>query len=199
MPWHCQQWTTQQLLDAPDEVARKDRVAIWQENTKAHFNFVAVAVSHPFNAFLATIDFYNTTVPATLVAGVVTGSITWSQVETAHWLVLVFWFGSLVMSLYCVIIAFHLGIVLGAYDISSNRDEGIIGLLKHRDKNEPRWRSQWILQMPIALFSWGVIFYLGGLALMVCEPLWKEGWGRGSWVCAIRFSLTVICYSHGRS
>ena len=91
------------------------------------------------------------------------------------------------MSLYCVIIAFHLGILFSAFDIRPDRVERILDMLKQRDKDEPRWRSQWVLNMPIALFSWSVISFLVGLALLVVEPLGKVGWEKDGWVCFLSF------------
>ncbi|KAL8651759.1 MAG: hypothetical protein Q9226_004564, partial [Calogaya cf. arnoldii] len=140
---------------------KEAEVLLWEENTKSQLQFVALA--------------------ATLVAGVVGASVAWSAADEAHWLVLVLWYGSLVMSLYCVIIALHLGILFSAYDIRPDRAERILDMLQQRDKEEPRWRSQWVLNMPIALFSWSVISYLVGLALLVVRPLWKVGWERDSW------------------
>ncbi|KAL8781089.1 MAG: hypothetical protein Q9213_006171 [Squamulea squamosa] len=161
MPWHCQRWTTQQLLSMRSSPTKEAEVLLWEENTKAQLQFVALA--------------------STLVAGVVGASVAWSQTDEAHWIVLVLWYGSLVMSLYCVIIAFHLGILFSAYDIRPDRAERLLDMLTHARKEEPRWRSQWLLQMPIALFSWSVISYLVGLALLVVRPLWKVGWERDGW------------------
>lgn len=152
--------------------SKEAEVLLWEENTKSQLQFVALA--------------------ATLVAGVVGASVAWSAADEAHWLVLVLWYGSLVMSLYCVIIAFHLGILFSAFDIRPDRAERILDMLKQRDKDEPRWRSQWVLNMPIALFSWSVISYLVGLALLVVEPLWKVGWEKDGWVCFLSFVFSFL-------
>lgn len=161
---------------------KEAEVLLWEENTKGQLQFVALA--------------------ATLVAGVVGASVAWSATDDAHWLVLVLWYGSLVMSLYCVIIAFHLAILFNAYDIRPDRAERILDMLKHREKEEPRWRSQWVLNMPIALFSWSVISYLVGLALLVVRPLWQVGWERDGWVCCafrplISFTFLTLPSPHG--
>ncbi|KAL8837079.1 MAG: hypothetical protein Q9176_005948 [Flavoplaca citrina] len=171
MPWHCQHWTIQQLISMRSSSSKEAEVLLWEENTKSQLQFVALA--------------------ATLVAGVVGASVAWSAADEAHWLVLVLWYGSLVMSLYCVIIAFHLGILFSAFDIRPDRAERILDMLKQRDKDEPRWRSQWVLNMPIALFSWSVISYLVGLALLVVEPLWKVGWEKDGWI-AIGFLVYFL-------
>lgn len=172
MPWHCQHWTIQQLLSTRSSPTKEAEVLLWEQNTKEQIQFVALA--------------------ATLVAGVVGASVAWSATDEAHWLVLVLWYGSLVMSLYCVIIAFHLGILFSAYDIRPDRAERILDMLKQREKDEPRWRSQWVLNMPIALFSWSVISYLVGLALFVVRPLWKVGWERDGWVCCSFFGFESL-------
>ncbi|KAI4094709.1 MAG: hypothetical protein LQ339_007432 [Xanthoria mediterranea] len=177
MPWHCQHWTTQQLISMRSSPTKEAEVLLWEENTKGQLQFVALA--------------------ATLVAGVVGASVAWSATDDAHWLVLVLWYGSLVMSLYCVIIAFHLGILFNAYDIRPDRAERILDMLKHREKEEPRWRSQWVLNMPIALFSWSVISYLVGLALLVVRPLWRVGWERDGWIATgflVYFLLSTSFY-----
>ncbi|KAI4256444.1 MAG: hypothetical protein L6R42_006220 [Xanthoria sp. 1 TBL-2021] len=177
MPWHCQHWTIQQLLTTRSSPTKEAEVLLWEQNTKEQIQFVALA--------------------ATLVAGVVGASVAWSATNEAHWLVLVLWYGSLVMSLYCVIIAFHLGILFSAYDIRPDRADRILDMLKQREKEEPRWRSQWVLNMPIALFSWSVISYLVGLALLVVRPLWKVGWERDSWIATgflVYFVLSTSLY-----
>ncbi|KAL8824689.1 MAG: hypothetical protein Q9170_008076 [Blastenia crenularia] len=177
MPWHCQHWTIQQLIDLRDSASGKEEVLLWEANTKEQFQFVALA--------------------STLVAGLVGASIAWSATDTTHWLVLIVWYGSLTLSLYCVIIAFHLGILFSAYDIRPERASLFLHMLKHANKNEPRWLSQWVLNMPIALFSWSVISYLIGLAVLVVEPLWNEGWVREGWIAVgflIYFALGTGTY-----
>ncbi|KAL8862774.1 MAG: hypothetical protein Q9178_000716 [Gyalolechia marmorata] len=168
MPWHCQHWTIQRLISMHSSSSSNNvtEVLLWEENTKAQLQFVALA--------------------STLVAGVTGASVAWTVAESAHWMVLVLWYGSLVMGLYSVIIAFHLSIMLSAYDVFAReeRAERLSDMLKHAAKEEPRWRSQWVLQMPVALFSWSVISYLVGLALLVVRPLWTMGWVKESWVCA---------------
>ena len=99
-----------------------------------------------------------------------------------------FWYGSLLLSLWCVIIAFHLGILFSAYDASSDRAARLLDMIKHRNKLQPRKKSLQVLQMPIALFSWGIISYIIGLAILVLRPLWTSGWVRESWVRQNSFS-----------
>lgn len=91
-----------------------------------------------------------------------------------------FWYGALLMSLWCVIIAFHLGIDFSAYDVSADRGARLLELIKHRYKDQPRKKSLHVLQMLLALFSWGIISYIIGLAILALRPLWTTGWMRSS-------------------
>ena len=61
-------------------------------------------------------------------------------------------------------------------------------MIKHRNKLQPRKKSLQVLQMPIALFSWGIVSYIIELAILVLRPLWTSGWVRESWVRQNSFS-----------
>ena len=86
------------------------------------------------------------------------------------------------MSLWCVIIAFHLSILFSAYDVSADRADMLLGMLKRPSEDRPRDHHLWVLQVPITLFSWGVISYIIGLAVLVLRPLWIVAWNRDCWV-----------------
>ncbi|KAI9826304.1 MAG: hypothetical protein M1832_000221 [Thelocarpon impressellum] len=177
MPTHNIRYTTQQLIDIVDEGQRNRAVLAWEENEKSQLNFVAVA--------------------STLVASVVTGSIAWTQTASTHWMVLVLWYGALLMSLWCVIIAFHVGILFSAFDIHADRAGALLHMLRRPGEAAPRDHHLWVLQVPITLFSWGVISYIVGLAVLVLRPLWTAAWGRESWVAVfvlVYGLVTLIIY-----
>ena len=162
MPTHCRRYTIQQLIDIQDEELRRKAVSAWEKNEKSQLNFVAVA--------------------STLVASVVTQSISWPQTSKAHWMVIVLWFGGLLMSLWCVIIAFHLSILFSAFDVGGDRTGALLNMLKHNGKNTPNGYHLWALQTPIDLFSWAVISYMVGLGVLVARPLWTAAWNTNCWV-----------------
>ena len=163
MPIPCIDYTLQQLVNAEDSTKRSDAVLMWEESLKSQFNFIAVA--------------------ATLVAGVVGQSLGWPQASKAHWMVFVLWYGALFMSLWCVILAFHLNILLAAYDVNTDRIGALVNLVKpDEDANKPSPYNLWILQSPVALFSWAVISYMVGLGVLILRPLWTEAWSQDHWV-----------------
>ena len=162
MPNYCTHYTIQQLINIEDQIQRSQSVLVWEENEKSQLNFVAVA--------------------ATLVASVVGQSLAWPQASDTHWMVTVLWYGSLFMSLWCVIIAFHLSMLFSAFDVRSDRAGALLNMLKRRGKDEPRKHHLWVLGTPIALFSWAVISYMIGLAVLILRPFWTAAWNQDSWV-----------------
>ena len=109
-------------------------------------------------------------------------------------MVLVLWYGSLFLSIWCVIIAFHLSIMFSAFDVNADRAGRILDMLRQAERNEPNRKCLWTLQVPISLFSWGAISYIIGLAVLILRPLWEEGgWGVGDWV-RFGFSLFVLAF-----
>ena len=165
MPGYCTHYTIQQLINIKDQIQRSQAVLVWEENEKSQLNFVAVA--------------------ATLVASVVGQSLAWPQTNDTHWMVAVLWYGSLFMSLWCVIIAFHLSMLFSAFDVKSDRAGALLDMLKRRGKDEPRKHHLWVLQTPIALFSWAVISYMIGLGVLILRPFWTAAWNRDCWVSSV--------------
>lgn len=105
----------------------------------------------------------------------VTASIQWTQVSSAHWSVLASWYGALVLSLFSLIIALHLSILfatLEAYlpDIKPS--------FTHSGLRQPRRPLMlYALQSHILLLSYGIISYVIGLSVMLLRPLWTLEWG----------------------
>ena len=162
MPNYCTHYTIQQLISIEDQTQRNQAVLVWEENEKSQLNFVAVA--------------------ATLVASVVGQSLAWPQTNDTHWMVTVLWYGSLFLSLWCVIIAFHLSMLFSAFDVKPERAGALLNMLKRSGKDEPRKHHLWVLQTPIALFSWAVISYMIGLGVLVLRPFWTAAWNKDCWV-----------------
>ncbi|KAK6342140.1 hypothetical protein TWF730_001618 [Orbilia blumenaviensis] len=114
---------------------------------------------------------------ATVVGAAITASIQWNQTYDAHWSILGFWYGALLLSLLSVVICFHLGIYLSSIPLrpdwtyrSAIVGEGTFG----------RYASLWVLQTPTQLLSYSIISYVLGLSVMIISHLWEGPWGDGS-------------------
>lgn len=122
----------------------------------------------------------------TLIASVVVGSIQWGSLEAAHWVVWACWYGTLLLSLVSVMLAFYLSLLLSNFAINSR---GINFLLEalHMPKNKmrARWASLFALQIPIMLLSYALIAYILGLGLLIIRPLWNDPWGPMSLVSGV--------------
>ncbi|MDI1486747.1 MAG: hypothetical protein OHK93_006008 [Ramalina farinacea] len=171
MPTHNRSYVVQQLLNITSPEHRDKAVLAWEENEKTQLNYVSVAT--------------------TLIASVVTSSIQWSQTANTHWMVLVLWYGSLFLSIWCVIIAFHLSIMFSAFDVNADRAGRILDMLRQMDRNEPNRKCLWTLQVPISLFSWGAISYIIGLAVLILRPLWEGG---GGWGIGLQVAILTLIY-----
>jgi hypothetical protein len=91
-----------------------------------------------------------------------------------HWLVRATWDGSLIFSLFCVILAFHLSIVMSTADIRHNGKMELMESLRRDSESSPSIIGLFILQAPVLLLSYAIMSYLVGLALMVVSPLWND-------------------------
>lgn len=110
----------------------------------------------------------------TVVASTVTASIQWDQAARYHWVIHGFWYGSLVLSLFSVIVAFHLTILLGTYELG--RGHQLIDALKQTVSDKPKFSAMFIFQAPVMLLSYAIISYVVGLSVAVLRPLWTVPW-----------------------
>lgn len=138
-------------------------------------------------------------------------SLQWPSLSRAHWLVTAVWYGSLVLALFAVILAFHLSLLIAYYDIHLDRDGAIYNLLKGKatlDKDSRGSQEEdnvehpgnravmFVLQIPILLFSYAVLAFLSGLALLAIQPLWAEsGWGNDSKVAMVFLTVLALAAS----
>ncbi|KAI9807524.1 MAG: hypothetical protein M1825_005464 [Sarcosagium campestre] len=167
-PWYSLSLAIEQILKVEDEHRRLKLLDRWRENKKTEFNFVSLA--------------------GTVVGSAVTGSIQWSQLATAHWFVLAVWYGSLVLSLFCVVIAFHLSILIANSDSQLRGPAVFADLLKARSTGRARPGVLFILQVPVMLLSYAIISYLVGLGVLVMYPL------RLAWADESKIAVVGILY-----
>lgn len=84
------------------------------------------------------------------------------------------WYGSLTFSLFSVITAFHLSMLLSTYDTRKHGIMLLIDSIKRGDEKEIYGSSLFILQIPNMLLSYSIISYIVGLCLMIVQPLWRS-------------------------
>jgi hypothetical protein len=126
----------------------------------------------------------------TLIASAVTGSIQWQLLATAHWFVYPVWYGTLLLSLVCIMVAFYLTILMANFSIHPNGQEILLKTLRQKnDERKARWISLFTLQLPIMLFSYSLISYVLGLLLLVMRPLWNIAWGKDGMVSCQKLSF----------
>ncbi|MCJ1449864.1 hypothetical protein MMC28_000192 [Mycoblastus sanguinarius] len=182
-PWYCLETAVSQVLSVEDDAEMVAMLDKWRENKKTEFNFTSLAVSAKGNRAptIAVRCFWFglilTVQKGTVVASAVTGSLQWGQLQKAHWLVPAVWYGSLILSLFCVIIALHLNIFMATCETPADSSSVFLKLLKKESSAKPRWSSLFILQAPIMTLSYSIMSYLVGLLLLVIQPLWVEDWG----------------------
>jgi hypothetical protein len=128
----------------------------------------------------------------TIIASVVTGSLQWSSVEDGHWVVSGSWVGSLTLSLFCVVIAFHLSILMSTAEIHEDGKVKLMHALRGNRQTSPGKSGVFVLQTPILLLSYSIISYLVGLAVLVIGPLWNHASDRQIKVSRIFHLLTVV-------
>ncbi|RDL35949.1 uncharacterized protein BP5553_06561 [Venustampulla echinocandica] len=176
MPWMCLQAAIEQILQEDDALKQESRLLKWQT--------------------LKNSELLNVSFIGTLIASACTGSIQWSSLQTAHWIVSAAWYGTLVFSLMSVMVAFYLSILLSNFSINPSGPKLLLQTL-HRsgNKRKARWGSLFALQLPLMLLSYSLIAYVIGLAVMVVQPLWSEPWGDKSLIAI--FFLIFLTLSIG--
>ncbi|KAH0559487.1 hypothetical protein GP486_003995 [Trichoglossum hirsutum] len=161
MPWICLQAAIEQILQEQDVIVQSKQLNDWRKRKNKELEMVTFA--------------------GTLIASAVTGSIQWSALGAAHWLVSAAWYSTLLFSLVSVIMAFYLSILLTNLSINNDGDSILLkALCRSGRQKKSRWTSLFALQMPIMLLSYALMMYIVGLSLLVIRPLWHEPWGNNS-------------------
>jgi hypothetical protein len=129
----------------------------------------------------------------------VTGSVQWKSLDTAHWFVYSAWYGTLLLSLVSVMVAFYLSILLSNFGINTAGNTHLLTALQStQNKKKARWGSLFALQVPIMLLSYSLIAYVVGLTLLVMRPLWTDPWGPSTGVCIITLPMSLYRMSYER-
>lgn len=172
-PWHCLELGLTSILETDDVDTRQTRLASWMEAKRLEFGSTCLAVrfssSHDCVQLLTC-----RSMQGTVVASTVTASIQWDQAAHYHWVIHGFWYGSLVLSLFSVIVAFHLTILLGTYELG--RGHQLVDALKQTVSDKPKFSAMFIFQAPVMLLSYAIISYVVGLSVAVLRPLWTVPW-----------------------
>ncbi|KAK8081239.1 hypothetical protein PG996_000020 [Apiospora saccharicola] len=111
------------------------------------------------------------------MAASVTGSLQWGQTEDSHWIVKASWFGSLLLSLFSVITALHLSILMGTVEIPRDGIKGLVSRAANSTGETPNKMGVFLLQSPILLLSYSIMSYIAGLTIMVVGKLWQGSSG----------------------
>jgi hypothetical protein len=84
------------------------------------------------------------------------------------------------LSLFCIIISFHLSIVFATFAARTDGAYRILDMVKvvkvekdNRTVEKPGFGALWILQVPIMLLSYSIISYIVGLIVLVLVPLFR--------------------------
>ncbi len=91
MPWVCLQAPIEQILREQDLIQQKKQLDEWQVRKNSELQMVSLAVSHLIAIPPATTSLNQmvteSLLQGTLIASAVTGSIQWSSLSAAHWIV----------------------------------------------------------------------------------------------------------------
>ncbi|KAK6330694.1 hypothetical protein TWF718_002894 [Orbilia javanica] len=193
-PWHCLYASfTAGIWDNTDEDPH--RINAWIESKKKELAEAGIC--------------------ATIVGAAITASIQWNQTYDAHWSVLGFWYGALLLSLFSVIISFHMGIYLSSIPLrarsAASRDEpeeapdtaspSMTGSnwsyrsAMARKTKFGKYASLWILQTPTQMLSYSIISYVLGLSVMVISRLWEGPWGDDSKIALLYIGYFILGFS----
>lgn len=195
MPWVCLQAPIEQILQEQNPVVQEKQLIEWRTKKNSELEHVSFAVSDPSSTPRpeSSSSTLTSLSQGTLIASAVTGSIQWSSLSTAHWVVSAVWYSTLLFSLVSVVMAFYLSILFSNFAIHNNGTNILLAVLhKTRNAEKSRWASLFALQMPIMFLSYALILYILGLSLMVIRPLWNAPWGNSSWVSVISLNILEI-------
>ena len=141
-----------------------------------------------------------------ILAAATIGAFSWNAVLDAYWLASAFWYSSLVLSIFGLLLASQQTAVLQllgkppTQTLNRCEEKADVGrflpliLTKIRSldtesandsysiqKWRPRWKMVFIWQCPIMFLSYSISCFLVGLTLLVCTPLIRgDGWNTAS-------------------
>ncbi|KAL2813676.1 hypothetical protein BJX63DRAFT_431798 [Aspergillus granulosus] len=153
----------------------KEEAKVWIDYKKSELNFTATI--------------------GTLLTSVIAASLSWSGVETTHWVVPAFWYNAAILAIFSAIMAFHQSSALG-YVLAKVLHGGSLGnaLLK-KGTLMPSRAAVFVLQAPIQLLTYGIAMYLIGYLVYVVYPISQAGYPAEPAKIALFFGilLTTSC------
>lgn len=114
-----------------------------------------------------------------IVTTAVTASFSWDGFyANASWLTIGTWYGSIILSLLSVNVAFQHSLMFTSFSIHPDGPRGVLEVIC-RDglEHEPDMAFIFSLQVPGMLLSLSLISYFMGLSLLIIFPLWEGEWG----------------------
>ncbi|RVD90327.1 uncharacterized protein DFL_001299 [Arthrobotrys flagrans] len=130
---------------------------------------------------------------STIVGAAITASIQWNQTYDAHWSVLGFWYGALLLSLFSVVICFHLGIYLSSIPLRAPDRSYRFAIAGNTKFGQ--YANLWVLQTPTQLLSYSIISYVLGLSVMIISKLWDGPWSNDSKIALLYIGYFILGFS----
>lgn len=131
---------------------------------------------------------------STILSAAVIGCFSWSAVDDAYWLVAALWYGTLIMSIFAILLASSQAFIFSslappsvglgsAGDYTKYLDLILVVRDRQyvrRDREQipahqrlPQAKMLFTWQAPMMLMGYSVIFFVGGLTVYVCTPLFR--------------------------
>ena len=153
-----------------------------------------------------------------ILAAATIGAFSWNAIGDAYWLALAFWYTSLVLSVFGILLAAQQVSVLQILGPPPKKADGdalekteirrflpliltevpSLGRINPISNDgsvgawQPRWKMVFIWQCPTMFLSYSVVFFLSGLSIFVCTPLIR----RDQWSTASNVSVESLLMLH---
>ena len=131
-----------------------------------------------------------------MLAAAVIGCFSWATAVNEYWLGPAFWYSSLVLSILAILLSSSQAFIFNALSeptvedyhnylkliiTTSNENPSVNEELSVRNEPRlstnttfvPKWKMMFTWQCPMMFMAYSVCFYLGGLAIYVCTPLFN--------------------------
>lgn len=127
----------------------------------------------------------------TILASVAITSVNGTEASASHWTVLAFWHGTLICSIFAVLIAFYLGVFIDMCETCMEGVPNLLQAIRHERGHAVNWIYMFALQSPVMIICYGIVSYIIGLFIFIIAPLWKTEWGNED---KVRTIIITTCW-----
>lgn len=156
--------------DEADPVGIERQLRTWIKHKKAEAQYVQVA--------------------GAVIFASVNGCLQWNNLEGRHWIGPAFWYASILLSLFAVVLGAQQVLVLDPLEDNENTDwlrvrkrlmvDPPLGAL------QPRLKMLYVWQEPLMCLGYAVVFFVGGLMSHVYSPIAQgRAWNDDAKVCCL--------------